>query len=230
MDNTIHDRFFEFLALHSVEPMNFKKPKSVDYEKFANPSEKPGSPNIFYSGGYKIITDYRMLVADSSQYIQEHEGKAIFNGKIIDYRAPKWREIAFPDSKSVKPIYIDYISTLNYISGIVDTLKILGAKKGDIEGKWLVFYLNGRCVGNRLISIYNFFLYLFDNNINDILCVCGDERRASYFIAKSYKSVSAIILNTFNLSEYEVDTFNILDSYFIPCKVNIGPSINIKKK
>ena len=221
MDNTIHDRFFEFLARHSVEPMKFKKPKSVDYEKFANPSERPGSPNIFYSGGYKIITDYRMLVADSSQYIREHEGKAIFNGAIIDYKVPKWRS-------SVKPIYIDYISTLNYISGIVDTLKILGAKKGDIEGKSLVFYLNGRCVCNRLISIYNFFLYLFDNNINDVLC--RDEQIASYFIAKSYKSVSAIILGTFNLSEYKVDTFNILDSYFIPCKVNIGHSINIKKK
>ena len=228
MDNTIHDRFFEFLARHSVEPMKFKKPKSVDYEKFAKPGKRPLSPNIFYSGGYKIITDYRMLVADSSQYIGEHEGKAIFKGEIIAHKAPKWREIAFPDSKSVKPIYIDYISALDYISGIVDTLKILGAKKGDIEGKSLVFYLNGRCVCNRLISIYNFFLYLFDNNINDILC--RDEQMASYFIAKSYKSVSAIMLSTFDLDEYEVGTFNILDSYFIPCKVNIGPSINIKKK
>ena len=228
MDNTIHDRFFEFLALHSVEPMKFKKPKGVDYEKFANPSNRRVTPNIFYSGGYKIITDYRMLVADSSQYIQEYEGKAIFNGGLVDWRAPNWREIAFSDSKSVKSIYIDYISALDYISGIVGTLKILGAKKGDIEGKTLVFYLNGRCVCNRLISIYNFFLYLFDNNINDILC--RDEQTASYFIARSYKSVSAIILSTFDLNEYEVDTFNILDSYFIPCKVNIGPSINIKKK
>lgn len=228
MDNTIHDRFFEFLARHSVEPMEFKKPKSVDYEKFANPSKRPGRPNIFYSGGYKIITDYKMLVADSSRYIQEYEGKAIFNGAPVDWRVPKWREIAFPDSKSVNPIYIGYISALDYISGIVDTLKILGAKKGDIEQKLLVFYLNERCVCIELISIYNFFLYLFDNNINDILC--RDEQIASYFIAKSYKSVSAIILNPFNLNEYEVDTFNILDSYFIPCKVNIGPSINFKKK
>ena len=228
MDNTIHDRFFEFLALHSVEPMKFKKPKSVDYEKFANPSKRPGGPNIFYSGGYKIITDYKMLVADSSQYIQEYEGKALLKGELIDYKAPNWRGIAFPDSKSVKSIYIDYISALDYIKGIVDTLKILGAKKGDIEGKTLVFYLNGRCVCIELTSIYNFFLYLFYNGLNEVLC--RDEPTASYFIAKSYKSVSAILLSTFDLNEYEAATFNILDSYFIPCKVNMGPSINIKKK
>lgn len=89
-DQRIKDKVLQILRIEQSQAKG-----KFDYYKFVSKDEiRPVMTGVYHDNGFKVASDYHILVAIKEGYSNELEGKSLCkNGEFADGRYPNWRSV-----------------------------------------------------------------------------------------------------------------------------------------